>query len=340
MHIEDAKTHNIPTIPTTKITHIFNNKVRRTVLRPCWDCVVSLPFTLIGLCWNCAVSAVLLTVSRDMDQTEEDAIFIVHSCVNNVGMFRSHCQIVDKNLREGSPLAGRSRRMNQIVEELLYVEEASTLMEVLKVSVNKADQNNNQIEVIHNFPNALSVEFINEEMEREIRIRNEISYAVSLSSSPAKAVEEIDVDLSGSSIEGTLEMETDVDSMLVPNVISNDEYLRIPEELREKIKVFVTSKYEEFVVSKAVLVSTKSPQRAAATRAKDKITCLENELAKIQQEHNNDKNQLTKTGQDLHTVESKLKTLENDLQTQQDLVQRFIELPSFKRISGTQRHST
>nr|CAD7402112.1 unnamed protein product [Timema cristinae] len=111
-------------------------------------------------------------------------------------------------------------------------------------------------------------------------------------------------------------METDVDSMLVPNVISNDEYLRIPEELREKIKVFVTSKYEEFVVSKAVLVSTK-------VNHEQKITCLENELAKIQQEHNNDKNQLTKTGQDLHTVESKLKTLENDLQTQQDLVQRL-----------------
>nr|CAD7428996.1 unnamed protein product [Timema monikensis] len=35
-------------------------KKTRTVLRPCWDCVVSLPFTLIGLCWNCAVSAVLL----------------------------------------------------------------------------------------------------------------------------------------------------------------------------------------------------------------------------------------------------------------------------------------
>nr|CAD7447280.1 unnamed protein product [Timema bartmani] len=111
-------------------------------------------------------------------------------------------------------------------------------------------------------------------------------------------------------------METDVDCMLVPNVISNDEYLKIPEELREKIKAFVTSKYEEFVVSKAVLVSTK-------VNHEQKITCLENELAKIQQEHNNDKNQLTKTGQDLQTVENKLKTLENDLQTQQDLVQRL-----------------
>ncbi|CAG2056820.1 unnamed protein product, partial [Timema podura] len=113
-----------------------------------------------------------------------------------------------------------------------------------------------------------------------------------------------------------VEMETDVDCMLVPNVISNDEYLKIPEELREKIKAFVTSKYEEFVVSKAVLVSTK-------VNHEQKITCLENELAKIQQEHNNDKNQLTKTGQDLQTVENKLKTLENDLQTQQDLVQRL-----------------
>nr|CAD7408452.1 unnamed protein product [Timema cristinae] len=67
-------------------------------------------FTLIGLCWDCA--GTVLFCSVDMDQTEEDAIVacgLYLICVNNVGMFCSHCQFVDKNLREGSPLVGRSR---------------------------------------------------------------------------------------------------------------------------------------------------------------------------------------------------------------------------------------
>nr|CAD7575993.1 unnamed protein product [Timema californicum] len=90
----------------------------QTVLRSCWDCVVSLPFTLIGLCWDCAVSATVLLIVNCRHRSEENFWLRAHSCVNNVGMFRTHCQIVNKKLREGSPLAGRSRRRSVFVQEV------------------------------------------------------------------------------------------------------------------------------------------------------------------------------------------------------------------------------
>nr|CAD7603735.1 unnamed protein product [Timema genevievae] len=70
--------------------------------------------TVLLLCseasWSQDICAnIILTVFGGEKTSVEPFWLIAHSCVNNVGMFRSHCQIVDKNIREGSSLAGRSR---------------------------------------------------------------------------------------------------------------------------------------------------------------------------------------------------------------------------------------
>ncbi|CAG2059949.1 unnamed protein product, partial [Timema podura] len=72
--------------------------------------------TVLLLCseasWSQDICAnIILTVFGGEKTSVEPFWLIAHSCVNNVGMFCSHCQIVDKNLREGSPLAGRSQRL-------------------------------------------------------------------------------------------------------------------------------------------------------------------------------------------------------------------------------------
>nr|CAD7424417.1 unnamed protein product [Timema monikensis] len=55
------------------LCHVATIHTDRTVCRLCWDCVVSLPFTLIGPFWDCAVSATVLLIGNvDIDQTEED----------------------------------------------------------------------------------------------------------------------------------------------------------------------------------------------------------------------------------------------------------------------------